>query len=824
MPEGAARTWRRLALLLLAACSSLQADLDLARAERSELDNGLTLLVLEEPALPVVSVQVVYRAGAKHEPAGGSGLAHFLEHMAFRATENFPDTDVVSRIYAVGGEWHAYTWLDQTTYYATVPREEWELLLAIEADRMARLQLPAADVEAERGAVLAEMHGYENDPAAQLQDHALYLSFLAHPYRNNTIGWESDVAGITHAELVDFYRAHYHPGNAVLAVVGDVDVAKVREAVQRHFGALEGRARSRAPRTVEPPQRGERRVRLHGPADTRHFRIAWRAPGVNRADFAAFLVLQEWLAGGSGVSFLQNDWGTPARPGSPLGQALAGARSWFPPSQQDYVFAVSGEISLDGDEAAAEAAVQDAIESLRTQLAGGGPAAEAALAVARSAVERELRFDVLTTEDAAHQLAFFAGMDALDVLTGLPTAVRAVTVEDVGRALDRYLGAAQRTIAWFVPALETAPPPFADSGSAQSPPAVAEASEGASPRPSAVEAARFERLPNGLPVAMQVSTLSATAHLLAVFSGPLEGAVSDQPGFGLSTLGVDLLPGELEPAIERLAAAAAAASPEASVGPLSGDPVTRLDQELSRVLGPAAGPVPERPQLLFVALAGDFDADRARTMLTRTLGVGPAAGLSIRPPLPAAPGDVDVVLRQAVAQEQLGYAARGPAPASAEAAAWRLALYVLSHDYEGRLGKEAISRKGLVYYIDSAFGGDRERGWLTLRIGVDPAKRGAMEQLLRDELDRLAVEPPSEAELEEARRHLVGRRQSAAQSNPELAGRLARDWLWFGEPLGPEDYEARLQGVSAEQVRAVLPAFTDGTLIRVRGPEPPAGN
>ena len=72
----------------------------------------------------LVSVQMLYRVGAKHEALGATGLAHFVEHMAFRSSENFPDTELVSSIYAAGGEWHGYTWLDQTTYFATAPREQ----------------------------------------------------------------------------------------------------------------------------------------------------------------------------------------------------------------------------------------------------------------------------------------------------------------------------------------------------------------------------------------------------------------------------------------------------------------------------------------------------------------------------------------------------------------------------------------------------------------------------------------------------------------------------------------------------------------------------
>ena len=170
--------------------------------------------------------------------------------MAFRDTQNFPDTEVVSRIYAVGGEWHAYTWLDQTTYFETLPSQYLELALKIEADRMARLLIPGDQVEAERGAVLAELHGYENDPASLLHDAVLMVSFLQHPYRNNTIGWESDVESIQHADIVSFYERFYQPANAVLVVVGDVSRTEVEAKVKELFGGLLGGLRAKPPPTV----------------------------------------------------------------------------------------------------------------------------------------------------------------------------------------------------------------------------------------------------------------------------------------------------------------------------------------------------------------------------------------------------------------------------------------------------------------------------------------------------------------------------------------------------------------------------------------------
>src|SRR6185436_9671921 len=270
-------------------------------------------MVLADPTLPPVRTQVLYRVGGRTESSGETGLAHFVEHMAFRATEHFPDTGVVSRIYAVGGEWHGYTWIDQTTYFETVPRERLELALSIEADRMARLVIPAAEVEAERKAVLTELHGYENDPASVLHDAVTAAAFAAHPYRNNVIGWATDVDQVSHAEIVDFYRRHYRPANAVLAVAGDVRAPEVLSLVRRLFGALPAAEPTPPPRAVEPPQLGERRVDLHGAGARSRFEIAYHAPAAGDPDFAAFLLLQAVLAGSSGANFRQDGDGVAVR-------------------------------------------------------------------------------------------------------------------------------------------------------------------------------------------------------------------------------------------------------------------------------------------------------------------------------------------------------------------------------------------------------------------------------------------------------------------------------------------------------------------------------
>ena len=814
-----------LALLLLCFLPGpALAYLDLSAAHVEKLDNGLTVIVLENHGLPVVSVQMLYKSGARDEITGETGLAHFLEHMAFRSTENFPDTGVVSSIYNAGGEWHAYTWLDQTTYFATVPKEKLELLLRIEADRMARLDIPEKDLDSERGAVLTEMHSYENDPATVLHDNVLYLSYLAHPYRNNTIGWESDIANITHADLVDFYRRHYQPANAVLAIAGDVRTNDVMQQVRQHFAGIAGHAVIQAPYTVEPVQNGERCIRLVGEVERKFFKIAYHAPGVHNPDYPAFLVTQDLLAAGSGVSFLQNDWGTPARPDSVLAGISDDLTSWFPPSEQDYIFTISGTLPADGDERGTEQAIETGIDRLRRQFADAGPEAAAALEQAQQRVRRQLIFDLETTEDAAHQLAFFAGLDALGVVVNLQDLVRKVSVADVERVLNRYLRSEQRTIGWYVPATaeDLAAPASEPAGAA---PETGWTGQGETAEASPETAARpgMYRLKNGTPVIIQRSPLSPTLVLKVIVPSAdyvlPEGVGLGQPAWGLSSLDFDLLPDELEPAIRQVQGIIGSAAPMAAdTGGETTDPVALLDGTFNDLLGleypltKPAGPV-------LLVVSGDVDPMRALEQLDKAFGDKPATKW-LRPESMAtlAPAELEKYLRFPVAQEQLGYLVQVPGPRDENQAAWQMALYILTHGYEGRLGKAAISRRGLVYYIDSGYHTDGTNDWITIGTGVDPQKLLAMKALLREQLDLLLTSPPSAAEIEAARSHLLGRFVSAAQSNDELAANLAGQWILHA---GLSDYDAlkrRLDRVSRQDILQMLPAFTRGSIVAVRNP------
>jgi predicted Zn-dependent peptidase len=470
---------------------------------------------------------------------------------------------------------------------------------------------------------------------------------------------------------------------------------------------------------------------------------------------------------------------------------------------------VIGGVAPDGaDEGEVEAAIAERIERVRS-----APVAREALAAAIAAVQDELVYDVETTEDAAHQLAFFAGLGALDTLLELPARIAAVAAGDVQRTASRWLRPEARTIGWYVPR---------DASPETVPPAVVDVARPA-PRPGKpasvdeqpIAAPVVRRLPGGLPAIVQRSDFSAAAHVLLVLPGTGiegDGIEADDPVLGHSALSRRTRPEDLAATLDALHAAAAAARIARDDEPPSGDPEARLEQAFAGIMAPR---VPASTDPLLVVVTGDVEPDRAFELLGKRFGgVEPRAQRARRAPEFRA-DDVRIALGRPIAQAQLGYVVPAPGPSESDALAWRLLLYVLSHGYEGRLGKEAISNRGLAYYIDSRYRSDGVNGWITLAVGVDPHKLEPLAALLREELARLRTDPPTVAEVEEAKAHLVGRAISAAQSNEELAQALAVDWLWHGRIVSPEALEALLAEVDRRDVLEAIDAFTAGTVIRV---------
>ncbi|HEY7006624.1 MAG TPA: insulinase family protein [Sphingomicrobium sp.] len=777
-------------------------ELALNRAEVSHLPNGLTVIMLEDHSFPLVSTQMLYKSGSAAEVTGKTGLAHFMEHLAFRSSKNFPREQATELIYDSGGEWHGYTAYDQTTYYSTMPKDGLDLLLKIEADRMARTVIDPSTMEAERGAVITELHSYENDPASVLLDAVTRTAIQAHPYGSPMAGYISDVERLTAEDARAYYASHYAPGNAVLAIVGDFVPSEAHALVERDFADVPARPVAKPVFTAELPQRGQRRMELSGAVERQYFVLAYPASAASSPDFPAFLVLQEILSGGGGLNLHQSDWsGTQSAKGSLLFGTADDIATFLPPTHDPFLFTVSGSIERGVDRGVLE-------RELERRIAKVGETATIAprLNAAKAAVLREIADDVETTEDAAHQLAFFEGVGALDALLAMPQRIMAVTAADVQRVARTYLRPDSSTIGWMMPG----PTPAARPGGGNPQPAKDRA--GAAPVDGAAGEPQLRRLSGGLPAIVQSNPLSERATVELLFSGPVEDGTHPEGLPGLDAVIRSGPAADVASMVTQSIAAAREAQVQAAKPSL--DPATRIEQLIVAQTGarPASQPKP-----LAVIVSGRVDPERTFKTLEQQLGTTAPGNLSDKPAAGTSipPRALRERIPKPLSQGALGYVVEGPPLRTRDALAWQLLLYVLTHNYSGRLGRSAVTDKGIVYYIGSDFRTDGSRTWATLSTGVDPDKADAMEAELRAQLARLVSEPPTGAELDAARNHFLGRDLSASQSNEELTAKLARNFIETGGLRSHEQLRKELESVTSADLSAAARRFGSGTIIRV---------
>jgi predicted Zn-dependent peptidase len=167
------------------------------------------------------------------------------------------------------------------------------------------------------------------------------------------------------------------------------------------------------------------------------------------------------------------------------------------------------------------------------------------------------------------------------------------------------------------------------------------------------------------------------------------------------------------------------------------------------------------------------------------------------------------------AQSQFGYALVAPPPSQPQSYAYRLLLYTMTHIYEGRLGEDLIGRRGLIYSISSRYNSDGERAWISISTGVNPDRLQPLRSRFLEILNDLKTNPPSEAELAEAKEHLLGRRLTAYQSNEELSGFYCQEWVEQGRLLSFEEFERKVRAITLEQVRSIIPSFLNGAKVTV---------
>ena len=266
------------------------------------LPNGLKILLKEIHTAPLISSWVWYRVGSRDEPSGRTGVSHWVEHMQFKGTPQFPASNLDRDISRDGGIWNAFTFMDWTAYLETMPADKIDLGLRLEADRMTNSLYDEKELASERTVVISEREGNENEPLFQLSEAVQQAAFRVHPYHHEVIGDLVDLKSMSREDLYQHYRTYYVPNNAVVGVAGDFKTSEMLKRIRELFEPIPaGCVPSRLARP-EPVSKGEHRLTVEGPGETTFLDISYHAPSGNDPDFFPLTVLDSLLSGPSGLS------------------------------------------------------------------------------------------------------------------------------------------------------------------------------------------------------------------------------------------------------------------------------------------------------------------------------------------------------------------------------------------------------------------------------------------------------------------------------------------------------------------------------------------
>ncbi len=486
---------RLLFLLLVAALLAWEAaahaqDLE-KRVIRRVLPNGLTVLLLERPLSPTVSLYVRYKSGAVDDEDGKTGTAHFLEHMLFKGTESIGpldpagDAELLERIFRAGGDLdrerargeradperiktltgvlrdlesrhratyrsneidrlytingavglNASTGQDVTTYHVSLPMNRLELWARIESDRMVRPVF--REFYAERDVVLEERRQrVETDPDGLLYERFLAAAFTVHPYRRPILGWASDIPFLDPAALRSFLRQHHAPNNTVIAVVGRIRPDDVFRLIERYFGGIPRQEPLPRPIAEEPPQTDERRIRVAFDARPQ-LMIGWHKPALPHFDDYVFDVIEALLSRGRTSRFYRE---LVEKKG--LAEKAA-AMSGIPGSRYPNLFVVYGTPRDPHPVAALEKAVHEEIERLRNE-----PVTASELEKIKNRMRAEFIRDLASNEGLARTLSYYEAVAGdWRYVTGHLQVIERITPGDVQRVARTYLVPENRTVA-----------------------------------------------------------------------------------------------------------------------------------------------------------------------------------------------------------------------------------------------------------------------------------------------------------------------------------------------------------------------------------------
>ncbi|HEY3287715.1 MAG TPA: pitrilysin family protein [Gemmatimonadaceae bacterium] len=408
------------------------------------LANGLKVLLFPDASKPTTTVNITYLVGSRHEGYGETGMAHLLEHLAFKGTPRH--SNIPQELTEHGARPNGTTWYDRTNYFETVPATDSNLVWALdlEADRMVNSYIARKDLESEFTVVRNEFEMGENDPLSILMERAMSTAYLWHNYGKSTIGARADIENVPIERLKAFYQKYYQPDNAVLIVAGKFDVNRTLGLIAEKFGAIPRPLRSLdrgnmifPTYTAEPTQDGERSVTLRRVGDVQATMALYHIPGGTDKDYPAVDVLTQILGD---------------QPSGRLYKALVEKKLAADVGSMSFQFKEPGIFLAYANVRQAQS-LDSASNALLATLDGvtSTPPTKEEVERAKTALLKQIDLTLNNSERVGLGLSEWASMGDWRMQFVHRDRLKAVTPEDVQRVARSYFKPDNRTVGRFIP-------------------------------------------------------------------------------------------------------------------------------------------------------------------------------------------------------------------------------------------------------------------------------------------------------------------------------------------------------------------------------------
>lgn len=408
-----------------------------SQIKECHLSNGLKILIKEVHAAPVASLWIFYRVGSRCEKPGFTGISHWVEHMLFKGTPKIAKGAIPKMIRKYGGSLNGQTSHDYTLYYETLPKEQLEIALRIESDRMVNSLFSPEEVELERTVILAELEGAENYPQTHLRFAVQATAYQIHPYRLPVIGYRGDLESITREDLLKHYHSYYAPNNAVVVAVGDLKTEEFLDQMKSYFGNISPRGIPTERKSVEPIQSGEKRIKIEKKGNTAYILMAYHIPPLSDSDLYALQLLDTLLSHGRSSRLYQGlvEKGIAT-------SAWSSVRALAEPGLMYLGVTLQNQVSLQK----AEELLNLEIEKVKSEAL-----TEVDFKRALNQLEADFIFSQDSVSQQARQVGIYEMLHSYKYMETFLTNIRKVSRDEVQYVANKYLIESNRTIGWLIP-------------------------------------------------------------------------------------------------------------------------------------------------------------------------------------------------------------------------------------------------------------------------------------------------------------------------------------------------------------------------------------